>query len=163
MGVHGGAVVEKDSVLVQDIHLTLRRDVAKDVRGIRGAHHFVECDPVSRALTTRALIEINGGGGTHVELIPVEESVLGRLLDIDVVGIGSLGGIGWCGKGRPIPSGSDRRAIGVKSGLQGSIRVLPDIRFQPACLEAVGNISGIRFGGGSGLFLQLLHRRNYSR
>ena len=90
MGIHGGTIVKEDAILVEDIDLSLRRDVAKDVGGIRGTHHLVESGPVPCALPTFTLVEIDRGLGTHIELVPVKIGILGRLLDIDVVGVGGI-------------------------------------------------------------------------
>ena len=83
VGVHLGAVVEDNPVLVKDINLTLGLNPSINVGGIDGAHHLVEGDPLAGILTPLALVKLHRGLGADIELVPIKIGILSGLLDID--------------------------------------------------------------------------------
>ena len=85
MDIHLGAVVEHNAVLVQDIDLTLGRDLAVDAGGGGVAGDLVEGNPLAGIRTSLALVEADGRPWTDIEILPVEVSVLLGLGDLDIV------------------------------------------------------------------------------
>ena len=88
--IHLGAVVEHDPVLVQDIDLSLGRDLAIDAGGGGISGDLVEGDPLACISPPRTLVEIDGRPRTDIEILPGEVGILGGLGDLDIVISGGL-------------------------------------------------------------------------
>ena len=53
--------MENDSVLIQDVDLSLCRDGSVDFARGDASHHLVESNPLAGVLTTLALVEVKSG------------------------------------------------------------------------------------------------------
>ena len=81
--VHLRGAAEDDAVLIDDIHLPLRRDGAEDLRRhARRIADLVECDPLPGIRAARALIKVQRRLLAHVERLPIQHRLLRSLLHV---------------------------------------------------------------------------------
>ena len=82
--IHPAATAEDDAVAVDDVDLAVGLDRAENLGGIAGrVADLVEGNPLADVFSAGLLVEAEGGVLADVEGLPIEQRLLGRLLDRD--------------------------------------------------------------------------------
>ena len=110
-GIDLAGPAEDDPILINDIYLAVGLDRAEDLGGIAGRiGDLVEGDPLGGVLAAGGLVERERGAFANIESFPVEQRLLGGLLDRDArllardglhgcIGTGPRGGVRGGGRG----------------------------------------------------------------